>query len=333
MMINPESLLKSHIALRTHDIEEFHAYIAGMVGSHTRYVVDPGPVTIELRHASLGRINVGLHFSDASSTVEREPRSSDDFLIQFPLSGSIDLEIDGRVFAIEPGAGAVISPDQGVRRAAQPGWTLAFQVQGDLLRSRVEHRLRQRLQSPLSFHPRTGAHASELLAYAHLVVTAIDNGSAAPDSSLAMVLENGFADLLLEVQPHTLGTNLSRSESMTRAGRVRALAEYVEGHLDEPLTASHLAEVAGCSVRSLQTTFAELCGMSPLEWVRRRRLSAARRLLESGTTASTVSEVALRTGFSHLARFAASYKKRYGEPPSRTLRRSAANASRPPNND
>ncbi len=36
MMINPESLLKSHIALRTHDIEEFHAYIAGMVGRHPR---------------------------------------------------------------------------------------------------------------------------------------------------------------------------------------------------------------------------------------------------------------------------------------------------------
>jgi transcriptional regulator GlxA family with amidase domain len=61
--------------------------------------------------------------------------------------------------------------------------------------------------------------------------------------------------------------------------------------------------------------------MSPMEYVRRHRLSMARRLLDESTEGCSVSQVARRTGFSQLARFSAAYQATYGETPTETIRR------------
>ncbi|WP_410468237.1 helix-turn-helix domain-containing protein [Amycolatopsis methanolica] len=44
-------------------------------------------------------------------------------------------------------------------------------------------------------------------------------------------------------------------------------------------------------------------------------------LLDTDPSRTTVTHVASRWGFTHLGRFAAAYRARYEEPPSRTLQR------------
>jgi AraC-like DNA-binding protein len=57
-----------------------------------------------------------------------------------------------------------------------------------------------------------------------------------------------------------------------------------------------------------------------LSFLRERRFEVARaRLLAS--SAATVTDVAVASGFEHLGRFSVEYKKRYGESPTQTLRR------------
>jgi AraC-like DNA-binding protein len=328
MIPAPDRLLAGYTVLRTHDADVLHAYIAGMEGRHTRNVVSKGPIVIELRHASLGTLDVAMQYSSAKITVSTTRRKSDCFLIQFPLSGGIDLEVNDREFSVEPGAGLVMSPSQRVRRTGRPGWTLAFRIPGDTMRARLEARLGRALRGDLAFHPRIGVGAAEVLAYALIVVDALDRGTATAGGSVAAVLEEGFVSLLLDIQPHSQGARLSRSEVAARAARVRAVAAHVDQHLDQPLTVAALAKVAGCSARSLQATFRELCGLTPMEYVLHRRLSAARSVLEAGDGDARVSDVALRSGFSHLARFAARYKARYGESPSQTRRRALARPTR-----
>jgi transcriptional regulator GlxA family with amidase domain len=169
--------------------------------------------------------------------------------------------------------------------------------------------------------------ATELRNYALLVVEAIDCGMATCGSSLAGVLEAGFVDLLLTLQPHTQGEKLVAAEAASRADRIRAVTQYIDDHLDRKLAIEQLADVAGCSVRSLQATFMELCGMTPTEFVRRRRLAVARELLEAPEGDFTVTDVAQRTGFTQLARFSGNYKAVYGEYPSQTLGRVAVQRS------
>ena len=67
------------------------------------------------------------------------------------------------------------------------------------------------------------------------------------------------------------------------------------GHLHEPLSLARLAREAGMSVRTFTRRFREETGVSPAQWLLRRRVEEARRLLE--TTDLPVDRVAARAGF------------------------------------
>jgi AraC-like DNA-binding protein len=62
---------------------------------------------------------------------------------------------------------------------------------------------------------------------------------------------------------------------------------------------------------------------TPMGYLRVVRLELARtELIRGGQRALSVAAVANALEFAHLGRFARDYKARFGEPPSRTLRRS-----------
>jgi AraC-like DNA-binding protein len=88
------------------------------------------------------------------------------------------------------------------------------------------------------------------------------------------------------------------------------------------------ALAAACSVapRTLQRHFKSYLGSGPVQFARNLRLAWARRDLLRASTDESVTEIAMRYGFSHLGRFSTRYLERHGESPSVTLqkRRSAA---------
>lgn len=327
MLPQPESMLAGHVVLRCSDTATLHAYITGMVGKHERSA-GPDPCNIELRQASLGRVDVGVLHTDIMMTQQAEFANSAAFLIQFPLSGHIALDVDGREFAVQVGAGAVISPASRVRRVATPGWTLALQVDGAFVRSRLAARVGRLRARPLVFHPLLTTSAAEIRGYCLLIVEAIDRGVASRGCPVAAVLEAGLVDLLLDVQPHSHGSAVADTELATRSDRIGAVTDHLRAHLNEPLTVGRLAKIAGCSVRSLQATFMDLCGMSPKEFVQRHRLARARELLEVRDPATPIYQIAYETGFSQLGRFAARYRAMYGESPSETRTRAATHPGR-----
>ena len=68
-----------------------------------------------------------------------------------------------------------------------------------------------------------------------------------------------------------------------------------------------------------------LLGMGAMQYLRRRRLELAHRALRAANPhEDTVAEIAMRYGFWELGRFAGTYRARFGEPPSATLRRPRA---------
>jgi len=106
---------------------------------------------------------------------------------------------------------------------------------------------------------------------------------------------------------------------------MRALA-WLRGHLSEPVQLAPLARIAGVRPRTLERHFRTFLGTTPLGWVRRTRLARARQELLCRGARATVTDVALAHGFSQLGRFAARYRKVFGELPSSTIER-ARNAS------
>jgi AraC-like DNA-binding protein len=102
----------------------------------------------------------------------------------------------------------------------------------------------------------------------------------------------------------------------------RRVEDWIAVNLREPMSRTDLCRVAGLDARSLSRAFRNKHGMGPMQFVRARRLAAVNRLLlGSEPAATTVTEIALYYGFDHLSRFAADYRRAFGELPSATLKR------------
>jgi AraC-like DNA-binding protein len=95
---------------------------------------------------------------------------------------------------------------------------------------------------------------------------------------------------------------------------------FILEHLDEPFSVAELAEHCGVSWRTLEKTFADFRGLTPVAHVRNLRLERARCALEEG--GATVTAVAARFGFRSPTTFTLEYRKRFGIPPSRSKRAS-----------
>lgn len=105
-------------------------------------------------------------------------------------------------------------------------------------------------------------------------------------------------------------------------GIMQRVAQWAADVPEETLNLLELSQVAGVSLRQLQSAFKAFTGMAPSQWLRLRRLNSAHReLLSRGPSETTVAEVAMHWSFWHLGRFSSSYRALFRELPSETLRR------------
>jgi AraC-like DNA-binding protein len=95
------------------------------------------------------------------------------------------------------------------------------------------------------------------------------------------------------------------------AGRVRTL---LHDSFAAPLTATDLAEAAGCSRFVATRAFTAVYGLAPSDYQRQLRLRAARALLTSGTT-TTTADVAATVGFADQAHLTRWFRRCYGVTP------------------
>jgi AraC-like DNA-binding protein len=101
---------------------------------------------------------------------------------------------------------------------------------------------------------------------------------------------------------------------------VKKAIDLLRGDLVRPWRIEDLAR--GCEVprRTLEKHFRRFVGCAPLQFLRAERLGQVRRRLLRGSPGTNVTVVATDCGLTHLGRFAAAYRNRYGESPSDTLR-------------
>lgn len=94
----------------------------------------------------------------------------------------------------------------------------------------------------------------------------------------------------------------------------------IQARPDATLSARELARALGVSARSLFRAFEETRGYGPKEARLRARLVHVRAELLAGGPGARVTDIAHGWGFVHLGRFAAAYRRHFGEKPSDTLR-------------
>jgi AraC-like DNA-binding protein len=125
---------------------------------------------------------------------------------------------------------------------------------------------------------------------------------------------------LLLAHRHDYSDALLRPQAPVAPYYVKRAEAFMEAHFSEPLSLADIAAYSQVSARSLQTGFQNFRNMTPMAFLRSTRLQHAHRaLLLSDPATTTVTQIAMLCGFTHLGEFAASYRRAFGEPPSRTL--------------
>lgn len=120
---------------------------------------------------------------------------------------------------------------------------------------------------------------------------------------LATTLLNGLHNRLGE-PPAPCGSRLD----------VALLDAYIEAHLDAPLSVDDLARKACFSSAHFSALFRRQTGLPPYQYVLRKRLEAARRLL--GDSSLSLIAIAERTGFANQSALSHAFRRHFGHPPS-----------------
>jgi AraC-like DNA-binding protein len=130
-------------------------------------------------------------------------------------------------------------------------------------------------------------------------------------------------DLLASFVEHSNeGMNFRHSFKGDASYHLRHAEDFICSNLDNPITRDQLAEVSGCSIRTLSRSFEKKYGIGPMAFIKQRRLDAAYLdLLSAKSDTTSVTQVAINYGFSHMGKFAIEYGKAFGETPSTTLTR------------
>lgn len=127
-----------------------------------------------------------------------------------------------------------------------------------------------------------------------------------PDGIASMRLL--VASIIVEAARHTSGTH-----QRCAADAVALAKEHLETHFTRPLTMNDVAQKAGCSRAHLFLVFKRETGMSPNDWLQRRRVRAATELLR--TTHRKLEDIATASGFSSAQYCCQVFRKYTGKTP------------------
>ncbi len=194
-----------------------------------------------------------------------------------------------------------MSHDAAARLARDRQWRLPDPAGSDVLASRVE---------------------SSEFAQLEALVGDLDLWTPTPPVSLAPAVGRFAIDVWARVLAGVWGrADPRRMPPRRRAGdaALKRAHAYIHAHLGETIRSSDLCRAARAKERTLEHWFRERFGIPPMAYLAASRLSAARDTLRRADVRDvSIADAAKAVGIRHLGRFAAAYRRMFGETPTRT---------------
>jgi AraC-like DNA-binding protein len=138
-------------------------------------------------------------------------------------------------------------------------------------------------------------------------------------------LQKNLVECVASVLTSTGDDLFRESDSRLSAEKILARSQaFFDENFSQPLGLSDICREVGVGQRKLQLVFAEGLGLSPMRYLKLRRLGYVReQLLASGGTPPLIKQVARRAGFTHMGKFTQEYKRLFGESATETLQKLA----------
>ena len=107
--------------------------------------------------------------------------------------------------------------------------------------------------------------------------------------------------------------NIFRQMLQLRQPLKTDIHRVVEENYTSPISLEELAYLSGRSLSSFKRDFQSIYGETPAKWIREKRLSKARQMLQASQM--SVADVAYSLGFENPTHFSRIFKQRYGSSP------------------
>jgi AraC-like DNA-binding protein len=314
---------RSGLRFQTDDLDEAREFVRRNFGDHARVPQQRGRLGFEIVFSAAAGSVAGM-MSIAVPTVVRA--SSRAVTVHLPrLHGAI-YRVGRRSLRSAPDVAVALMPDHDYTVRTPPGPADAFLLDPQLLERALDDVRGNRMGSWLLESmeiPLSAAEAADFrrivrqrgMPFGHGLERCNDLALPAIERRMAIWLAGRIA-----------GVSAVKTISQSSRQLAEQVDAWIRGHVSQPITLDQLSAVAGVGGRTLQKACLARWGQSPLELVTSRRLGLVRSWLTSDAHARSVTEAAVRSGFTHLGRFSVLYKRAYGESPSDTL---AARRARP----
>jgi len=228
------------------------------------------------------------------------------------VGGAVDWWVEDQVYEVRAGDAFLTRPRErhgGVDAVLQPcelywaGFTLDAKQPLAGLSAAERLALAKRFKAARLRH--FAADAAVRRAFAQLI-----DASGSRGALTGLAARTAFVQLLLDaLRCHDLAQQQTRAVTT----EVRAAMDWMGQRLGEDFAIDDAATVAGLSVTRFHERFRAEVGLSPGEWRTRRRIALAKALLRD--RGLSVTQVAMRCGFSTSQYFATAFKRQTGVSP------------------
>ena len=328
------SLLERHRIFQTTDADELAAFLHRKE-FRLQLTPDAGRNTsVQYNGIWLPGIFLGC-FHYGMPTVLCASPNRDDYWVHLPVRGNTEITSGNDTTVCSTGRAALASPtrDNYYHLRSEGGSTgIRLVITKNFLLERLVALLGHPLNAPVEFGRSvdlTSGYGRTLAGYLLSAAADLDQPNSALLSPYTMAdFEQFIVNGLLLAQPHNYSNALRRVERAVAPRDVKRAMEFVHSRLSSPITISDIARAAEVPGRTLFKHFKDYQGVSPMRYVRNARLQQVRDALTRAEPDASVTEIASRWGFTHLGRFSVDYRKRFGESPSATLKRTRARRPR-----
>ena len=316
-------LLQQHQLFHSADLDEAREQVARIFCPHRLEITAPAHKRLDACHNHARLHNISLNYVQYGADVLIDPGELGSFfLIQIPLAGTAHIRCGRRDIESTTRLASVPSPSEHLTMH----WSReCSQLIVWIDRPALEHQLSLLLDQPLSeplrfdlgFDMTTGLGLSWRNAILYLAHE-LERPNSLLNTKLGISdFEQMIMNALLTGHRHNYSEHLARRQSPAAPRHVTRALAYIQANADKPLTIAKLVEVSGISARSLFEGFRRFKGTTPMGYLRSVRPERTHADLLA-TPANSVTEIAMRHGFTHLGRFAGLYRRQYGQTPTQT---------------
>ena len=311
--------------LRTRDFDEAKEHITSIYIPHELRSRDNHSLDFKIRYLASKKLTIGHLRYGADSELLVPPMESC-YHVNLTLHGETHVTQSGKSAFTKTGqSGAIFNPvDPFTVRWSPEAIQYAIKIPRSSLEGQLSALIGRPIDKPIDFDlgfDLTKAWGQSLLAaVTHMRNELSRDGGLVEAPLVRAQLESYVLSQLLMVIPHDYRSLIYATGQNVSRRHIQVAMDHIEEHLMEPLTGPDIAVAAHVSIRALQVGFLEELGLSPMSYVRSRRLDRVHEELMRGTGVGTINDIASRWGFSHFGRFADQYRRKFGVLPSETVR-------------